>query len=63
MSLYNNKKQIITNLNPVTYFVDVMRLVILKGSGLADISRHILTMLGFGLVLNGWAVLSYRKRT
>lgn len=55
--------RMITKLNPVTYFVDVMRLVVLKGSGLFDISGHILTMLGFGLVLNGWAVLSYRKRS
>lgn len=55
--------KIITRLNPVTYFVEVMRLVILKGSGLQDISRHILTMLGFSFVLNGWAVLSYHKRS
>lgn len=54
--------RMITRLNPVTYFVDVMRLVILNGSGLYDISRHILTMLGFGIVLNVWAVLSYHKR-
>jgi len=54
--------RMLTRLNPVTYFVDVMRLVVLKGSGLKDISSHLLTMLGFGLVLNGWAVLSYHKR-
>jgi ABC-2 type transport system permease protein len=52
-----------TRLNPVTYFVEVMRMVILKGSGLEDISRHIFTMLGFGLLLNGWAILSYHKRS
>ncbi|MEJ6981748.1 ABC transporter permease [Pedobacter sp. P351] len=55
--------RMITRLNPVSYFVEVMRLVVLKGSGLYDISGHILTMLGFGLVLNGWAVLSYHKRS
>ena len=54
--------RMITRLNPVTYFVDVMRLVVLKGSGLSDISSHIMTMLAFGVVLNGWAVLSYHKR-
>ncbi|MHB1179570.1 MAG: ABC transporter permease, partial [Daejeonella sp.] len=53
--------RMVTRLNPVTYFVDVMRLVILKGSGLQDISRHIFTILGFGLLLNGWAILSYHK--
>lgn len=55
--------RMITRLNPVTYFVDVMRLVVLKGSGLKDISSHIFTMFGFSLVLNGWAVLSYHKRS
>lgn len=52
-----------TRFNPVAYFVEVMRLVVLKGSGLADISRHILIVLGFAIVLNVWAVLSYRKRS
>jgi ABC-2 type transport system permease protein len=53
----------ITRLNPVAYFIDVMRLVVLKGSGLADIKNQIFTVLGFAVVLNSWAVLSYRKRT
>jgi ABC-2 type transport system permease protein len=52
----------ITRLNPVAYFIDVMRLVVLKGSGLADIKNQIFTVLGFAVVLNSWAVLSYRKR-
>jgi ABC-2 type transport system permease protein len=53
----------ITRANPVTYFIDVMRMVVLKGSGFSDISRHILTMLGFAVVLNTWAVINYRKRS
>ncbi|WP_347158801.1 ABC transporter permease [Pontibacter chitinilyticus] len=52
----------ITRLNPVAYFIDVIRLVVLKGAGLADIKRQLLIILGFAVVLNGWAVLSYRKR-
>lgn len=55
--------KMVTRLNPVSYFVEVMRLVVLKGSGLQDISSYIFTMLGFGLFLNGWAVLSYHKRS
>jgi ABC-2 type transport system permease protein len=55
--------QWITKFNPVSYFIEVMRMVVLKGSGLADIKRHLLTMLGFGVVLNTWAVFSYRKRS
>ncbi|MFT3681711.1 MAG: ABC transporter permease [Ferruginibacter sp.] len=55
--------QNITRFNPVSYFIEVMRMVVLKGSGLADIKQHLLIMTGFAVVLNGWAVLSYRKRS
>ena len=34
----------ITRFNPVSYFIEVMRMVILKGSGLADIRDHIFIM-------------------
>ncbi len=54
--------QYVTRFNPVSYFIEVMRMVVLKGSGLRDISRHLFIMLGFAVVLNTWAVLSYRKR-
>ena len=53
----------ITKLNPVSYFIEVMRMVVLKGSGLADIKYHLLTVFGFAVVLNGWATISYRKRS
>ena len=49
--------------NPVSYFVEVIRMVVLKGSGFADISQYMLIMLLFAVGLNGWAVLSYRKRS
>ena len=52
-----------TRFNPVTYFIEVMRLVVLKGSSTADIVPHMLKVLAFAIVLNVWAVLSYRKRT
>ena len=55
--------QMITKVNPVSYFIDVMRLVVLKGSGLSDIKTHLLTVLGFAVVFNGWAIISYRKRS
>lgn len=54
--------QWITKLNPVSYFIEVMRLVILKGSNLADILPHISIILVFAFVLNAWAVINYRKR-
>jgi ABC-2 type transport system permease protein len=53
----------ITRFNPVSYFIEVMRMVVLKGSGLRDIQPHILKVLTFAVVLNTWAVFSYRKRS
>lgn len=53
----------ITRFNPVSYFIEVMRMVILKGSSLADIRYYIYAMLGFAAVFNGWAILSYHKRS
>jgi ABC-2 type transport system permease protein len=55
--------QWITKLNPVAYFIEVMRRVVLKGSGLADIQKPLYIMLGFAVVINYWAVLSYKKRS
>ncbi len=55
--------QWITKFNPVSYFIRVMRMVILKGSSLADIKYDLLAMGGFALAFNAWAVFSYRKRS
>lgn len=51
-----------TRFNPVSYFVEVMRLVILKGSSLGDIAPHICMVLLFAVIINAWAVFSYHKR-
>ena len=53
--------QTVSHLNPVTYFIEVMRMVVLKGSGLQDILPHIGAVLAFGVVFNGWAILNYHK--
>jgi len=55
--------QVLTKFNPVSYFIEVIRMVVLKGSSLADIKYQLLTILGFAIVLNGWAVINYRKRS
>ncbi len=55
--------QYVTWFNPVSYFIEVMRLVILKGSGFWDIDRHLLVIVGFAILFNGWAILNYQKRT
>jgi len=53
--------QMITHLFPVSYFIDVMRMIVIKGSGLHDILMHIFYVFLIGLVLNVWAILNYRK--
>jgi ABC-2 type transport system permease protein len=53
--------QFISHLTPVTYFVDVMRSIVLKGSEFHNITTHFVAMVIIALVLNTWAVLNYRK--
>lgn len=55
--------QWITKFNPVSYFIEVMRMVVLKGSNLADISQYLWIMAAFAVGLNSWAVVNYRKRS
>ena len=55
--------QTFTKCNPVAYFIEVMRMVVLKGSTLYDIRVHLATVFLFGVVLNSFAVWNYRKRS
>lgn len=55
--------QVFTWFNPVTYFIEVMRMVVLKGSTLFDIRWHIVIVFLMAIVLNGFAVFNYRKRS
>ncbi len=56
-----NWAQAVAKLNPLSYFVAVMRLVMLKGSSFTDVLSYFLVICGFGIVFNTWAVLNYRK--
>lgn len=53
--------QVVSRLNPVTYFIEVMRMIVLKGSGLRHILPHLTAVVGFGILFNVWAVLNYHK--
>ena len=53
--------QLLTEFNPIKYFVEVMRMVMLKGSGLMDILPQLLKTLLYALIMNGLAVWSYKK--
>jgi len=51
----------VSRANPVTYLIEVMRMVVLKGSGFADVASHFLIVGCFAVGLNALAVLNYRK--
>ena len=53
--------QIITIFNPLKYFMEVMRMIYLKGSGFFDLLQQFGILLLFAVVFNSWAVISYRK--
>lgn len=47
--------------NPIAYFVKVIRMVMLKGSGFSDIKNYLIILAGFAIGINGLAMLNYRK--
>lgn len=53
--------QYITEFNPIKYFVEVMRMVMLKGANLSDISSQVIKTSVYAIVMNGLAVWSYKK--
>ena len=53
----------VTRFNPLAYLIEVMRMVVLKGSGWKDILPHAQMIAMFAVVLNGWAIWNYKKRT
>jgi len=53
--------QKIADLNPIKYYVDVIRLVMLKGSTFMDVSKQFLIIVIYSIILNALAVLNYRK--
>ncbi|MFA9392603.1 MAG: ABC transporter permease [Prolixibacteraceae bacterium] len=54
--------QVINLINPISYFIDVTRMVLLKGAGFKDILPHIRFTLVFGILMLSFAILKYRKR-
>ena len=53
--------QWLNTINPVQYFVAFMRLVLLKGADFTDIRQNYFTVLSYAVIVNGLAVLTYRK--
>jgi ABC-2 type transport system permease protein len=55
--------QVVSQANPVRHFVTISRAVLIKGAGLSDIARPLLTLVGFAIVTLTLAVRQYSKRT
>ena len=53
--------QWITRINPLRYFVEVMRTIYLRGGGLLDLLPQLGALSAFALIFNLWAVRSYKK--
>ena len=53
--------QIVAHSNPLSYFMEIMRMIYLKGSSYSGIAAPLLSLLGFAVGFNMWAVLSYSK--
>ena len=51
----------VVRFNPVSYLILVMRMIILKGSEAPDIVEPLWITACFAVVLNGWAILNYKK--
>jgi ABC-2 type transport system permease protein len=49
--------------NPVAHYVSLMRAVLLKGAGLADVARQLLLLAAGGAAVLALAVRQYRKRS
>ncbi len=55
--------QKINLLNPVAYFMKVIRMILLKGSGFRDISREFYSLGIYAIVILTLAITNYRKTT
>jgi ABC-2 type transport system permease protein len=58
MPVWGQKLDII---NPAAYFIRVIRMVLLKGSGFANISKELITISVYAVIINSLAIWRYRK--
>ncbi|WP_278036128.1 ABC transporter permease [Flavobacterium nitratireducens] len=56
-----NWAQQITLFNPIRYFVEIIRMVMLKGATFSDISQPFSIIAFYAFIINGLAVWSYKK--
>jgi ABC-2 type transport system permease protein len=52
----------ISTVLPATYFIELMRAIILRGAGFLEFWRHLFILAVMGAVLFSWCALRFRKR-
>ncbi|MBP7507329.1 MAG: ABC transporter permease [Prolixibacteraceae bacterium] len=55
--------QVLSYLSPLKYIIQAIRMIYLKGSLLTELFTELFALIGFAVFFNGWAVLSYRKKS
>jgi len=53
--------QIMNHANPVSYFVKINRMIMLKGSGFIDIRDDLIILASFAIILFTFSIIRYRK--
>jgi ABC-2 type transport system permease protein len=53
--------KVIASCSPVTYFIEVVRMIVLKGSGFREIRYHFGIIIIFAVIFNTWAIVNYKK--
>jgi ABC-2 type transport system permease protein len=53
--------QMISNISPLKYLMQVFRLVYLKGSSFNELHRQFFALISFAFLFYSWAILSYKK--
>ncbi len=51
----------ISDLNPTKYLIESVRMIMLKGSGFADVKNNIAVLSVFALIINATVIFRYRK--
>lgn len=50
-----------TYVNPVSYFIEAIRTVFIRGGSFSSIAHQVFALSGIALFMGGWAVMSYKK--
>lgn len=50
-----------TYVNPVSYFIEAIRTVFIRGGSFNSIAHQVFALSGIALFMGGWAVMSYKK--